>query len=810
MSSYFNKLLQKQTPMPDEIFMGYIIRLTEDNCCYDPKWIMSMAGITEGYWISEEVFKGDVDLSILCQMTGMTLQSLEGLLIPPIMGDSRNNRLFDQIIPRDVIMHKNPRVCPLCLKERGYCHKLWNILPVTCCPYHSIMLMDICPGCGKRITWSRTKVCICECGKDWKKIKLPQLKNADLALSSQIYELCGFKSDKAAFKYPLLEHLNLKELLTIITYFARIISLLKKSKKNITPNWPTVNVHSIFKESISIFDNWPNNYFKFLDFVQSNPQRKQSAGIDRDFGSLYLTLYKKFSSEKYFFLTEAFEEYLHKHWTGGYLGTLKRIELDYTKQTYISQNQTAKELNISFRRLAKLIAQGQLKAVIKNRGKNRILLISKESIDSYKKSLGHHISNYETQKRLGIGESTFKKLIKNKYIVPVRGPTVDGFPFWLFRPEEISLFQENFGRHAIKKEIHGNDAIMTISDILSKMLIRYAIDMKTVIQGILDGKLIPYLCEQNFGLDKYIFLESDVIYFLNLTVTEKKSTYFNFREVASKLDISYDDVRFLINSGIIEADMTTVRGGKAVSRFSLEKFNEKYISSKCLVKAYKVKQKTLIDKLCSLNIIPVAVLKVKVGYHYIFLKADLEGINLASLKPKKRIKLKTLNVSQAAVYLGLTLEQVMINVTNGRLKPYSTPNDTKVKGNGYYFTRVGLEQFKRRFLNQEPIISAVEAAKLLGKKYAETFLREYVSTGRLRTIDYKEKGGKYFFLLSEVEKIRKDTVKCSEAAIILGVHTVTVKKWIRKGRLSPITGPSVDGFGHYLFLRSDVEKLKTR
>ncbi len=59
---------------------------------------------------------------------------------------------------------KYPQVCPRCLREGGACLLDWELAGAVACLQHGCPLIDGCPHCGRRLTWLRPAVDVCNCG----------------------------------------------------------------------------------------------------------------------------------------------------------------------------------------------------------------------------------------------------------------------------------------------------------------------------------------------------------------------------------------------------------------------------------------------------------------------------------------------------------------------------------------------------------------------------------------------------------------------------------------------------------------------
>lgn len=103
-----------------------------------------------------------------------------------------------------------------------------------------------------------------------------------------------------------------------------------------------------------------------------------------------------------------------------------------------------------------------------------------------------------------------------------------------------------------------------------------------------------------------------------------------------------------------------------------------------------------------------------------------------------------------------------------------------------------------------PYLSRLQLARRLQVTVAA--LMEWSHLGLIPGV--RAPGVGWQFACSDVERFAAQYVLLEEAASLLGVYSYRLRQWVKKGRLSPVCGPSVDGCQRPLFRRSDVERLQ--
>jgi hypothetical protein len=70
-----------------------------------------------------------------------------------------------------------------------------------------------------------------------------------------------------------------------------------------------VDIHSLLCKAFSVYEDWPDNYFSFLDWRRENMWNgKHCKGLRKDFGEYKQALYRQLGSTSLNFMREAFEE----------------------------------------------------------------------------------------------------------------------------------------------------------------------------------------------------------------------------------------------------------------------------------------------------------------------------------------------------------------------------------------------------------------------------------------------------------------------------------------------------------------------
>jgi hypothetical protein len=275
MNHELKRLLFTEEPFHDESFTGYMLRLAEMNEIPKISWILEHVGLRNHYG-SIYKFNSDfkVDTKTLSKITGMDEGSLKNLLYYHEYGMIRNITgnivVFGIPIPYYFVVREKPKICPLCLAERNYCRKVWELSPVTVCPLHKCLLLDYCRKCKREINWKRLKVSVCNCGADFRDFSIKILDNEEIKLSSYLYQIFSLSSadGKVCFDYPL-DGLNVRDLLRVIFFFASHYGHSSDlSGVHISISLNNTRLHEVLCKTLNVFNNWAENYHQFIEWCR--------------------------------------------------------------------------------------------------------------------------------------------------------------------------------------------------------------------------------------------------------------------------------------------------------------------------------------------------------------------------------------------------------------------------------------------------------------------------------------------------------------------------------------------------------------
>ena len=712
--SDIKSLLIRPRPYADESLKGLIVRATEENGYHTPLVVLSLAEVkvnnrTQRTLYTEQRWR---NLSKVVNLDIPTLQDMACLLgieeTPPNAYNMFGHRVFKYSVRTG-----EPKICPGCLRENNYIRKIWDLAAFTCCPKHKVLLMEKCQRCGQKISWKRHKVSVCECGQDWKDVEMPEVSEAEMVLSRLILKVCGLweshetgndVTSKESISNPL-STVGLSELLCAVYFIiGQQNGVVDATGKHYAVKLPHGELHEALTNAVTVFENWPNNYFKLLSEAKGRDYKgERQSGLHRDFGKLYDPLFIKKNNPLPDFMRTAFKSYLTTCWDGGYAGWCGSMTVDELKaKRYMTRHEVVQYLQVSLMTVNRLHNKGFIRGEYHPWVNRSRIMIEANSVRELKKRWDKSINAIRAGEMLGIGRIAVISLVKSGCLVALQGPAVTGQLEWKFEISEVEqLLQLVFGKIA-----KGNTGALTplvgFYKAIQK-LSKLSIEVGAFVRMIIDGRVTPVATGEGTGLASLLFDAGEIEQFSRTEAVKLRGEMRTMQETAKLLHTKSEVVMSLVSSGLlIAAKSAEGRGGSwAISQEEINRFNNTYSTVNEIVNAFGTSTKGVSKRLMANGIMPVSGPTIDGGVAYIFKNADLEAVDIEAILPKannstleKMNERGLVSKKQLSDITGCTLDQISRAVETGYIVPALTQQRKDGKSTRAFFSPDQIEKFK--------------------------------------------------------------------------------------------------------------------
>ncbi|QUL57043.1 TniQ family protein [Paenibacillus tritici] len=308
-------LILHPKPFHDESLKGYIIRLANLNLCPDPNRIYKMAGLFKSNSVvNVNMVKEKVNLARLSAMTTCSEDQLVSLSFYNEFGKSGKNSYnhkTQKMLRNGTCVYKQ-QICPHCLAEKGYHHKLWDVNIVTTCPTHLCLLIDECPQCGKKISAHRSNLMKCQCGYDFRKTQADKVPVEHTYLSNLINrKMFSLLPINSSIINPLAD-LELLDIIYLVMFFCEEKSRFYHGIKRMQFVRNAV-LHGFIQDTMNIFEKWPTSFYEFLADMTEYKSTEKGKHEHASFYAFNTRLYTCLRDPEFLFIYQEYINYYEQN-----------------------------------------------------------------------------------------------------------------------------------------------------------------------------------------------------------------------------------------------------------------------------------------------------------------------------------------------------------------------------------------------------------------------------------------------------------------------------------------------------------------
>lgn len=353
-------LVRHPAPHSKESLLGYVLRLSEVNGYQTPWGLFSLAGMK----IHEHRTPG-LKVEKLAAITGRSPESLTSITYSDPEQPRGCRLLGHNLTSSRELDLRHPKLCPICVKEKGFIEAHWDLSVMWVCPIHKARCLHECPKCNEPLSWYRPGLLECRCGADL--VGQERLATvSQSAIADRTMDLLSIIRAKALHEenevvsssgLPLrdLLSLELRALLTIVRVLGQM-SIDRRERPK------AAEYEQIVERAAELLSNWPTNMKKFLSERAGLANTSFTRGA---FGGLYLSLFRSdvLKKEDVGFIRATFNEFSQETW-GRQIGNL----VVRNDSTVFNKSRLAKHLGVDASTVRRMIERGEIltKQVSKN------------------------------------------------------------------------------------------------------------------------------------------------------------------------------------------------------------------------------------------------------------------------------------------------------------------------------------------------------------------------------------------------------------------------------------------------------------
>lgn len=360
-----------------------------------------------------------------------------------------------------------------------------------------------------------------------------------------------------------------------------------------------------------IFEDWPSNYYKFLDeykrIQKSKPKYDRGSYIN-NYGYFFIDLYNKYNHPKMNFLRDEYENYIYNNWDNSLISNSKSFRKDVNSAKYLSVTQVAKILKCKHVYVRNLITNGYLKAKA-TKERKEFLLISRESVNEYISNKDFYANRTDVCSILNISYKTVIDLEKN-FLAVRSSPIIEGSNEVLYDRRKIDqilrIIENRYIRHKIKSK-RCRYKLEELTDITKSIKYSVGTNITDMISLVIMGKiLVVDKNDTEVGLRQYLLRKSEIWeQSLENKIKKRGERVLSKPDLSYYLDISTNPLNAIINHGFLKPTEQMAK-----PYFQVEdaiEFKNKYVNLSQLSKVVSIDIDSLLEiiKNQNKNILPV-------------------------------------------------------------------------------------------------------------------------------------------------------------------------------------------------------------
>jgi hypothetical protein len=575
-------------------------------------------------------------------------------------------------------------------------------------------------------------------------------------------------------------------------------------------------LHSLLNKSYSVFDDWPDRFYQFLEWKRTQRKERVGAGLINDFGAFYKYLYNEFSSDSFNFMRDAFEEYIRLYWNGGHTSQISKFSGGAIRsEKYTTRDEAKRRLCVQDVVLQRLIDAGDLKAILLNGKRRTRMLIELADVERLEIDFNQAVSLSQALALLGVGRRMILKLVEHECLAALRRPLTDVGDCWRFSLREVNKLLEN-----VRAKINLSESV-SLSEVITfrtaqQMLAVRDVNSGQFVQAMLKGEITPCGEGAGIGFSRLLFRQDDTDRFLKMRLRQKQGPL-TVKEASYVYNITEGTIRALVDQGIITAIKipTNRRANIFISKKAIEHFKETYVLASAVAAGVAAHRNRILRLLAAKGVKPVVQKSGNKKHPTVFKKADLEKVDLRAgiLEARGQYcrtnhKTKILTMEQVAVLLGIDAGTVCRLADSGFLKPYS---GSSIEGDAaHYFTSRTLEGCKSKVSSYIGLLSEPTVEHIIRQDPTGFYIVK-VKKGRAEEQE-SEAGGNIYQVreknVGALITLLGQTTSHPEVRIKWGVEARTLNRWIVSGKLKTISKSANAKFNYHLFLVKDIERLQ--
>jgi hypothetical protein len=409
--------------------MGFVLRVTEANHYDSASWVLHLVGaevnLANSSW--RPLVDANAHMRLRWETIGLSQAEASQLIDPLGLGRdacaSASLTRWENL--PELIRFSRPKVCPACLREDPYYRRVWDLLCVTCCPIHRVVLRDRCLGCGRALSWFRKEVTRCRCGFDWRGDRTAPPADAHTSLlAARFAELVTSGEVQLWLERSSFAKLSVVELSAVLLCFASSYAHAEHTRW-LGTKMDNALLHSALKRAAAATSDWPRRFFSLCE------RARRDRTIHRLESRAEALAWRDSTAFVQVALDEQVRRWALRH----------RVSPEFFQPRFTSREEACRLLGVGREQFEMLVSRRRVRLIEPD-------LVDTRSIAGLLEWRNELLSVDAAASMLEIPNSAFHDLVAHRFVDLASGPSIDGFSTPKVQHEALAAACRDFQKKA--------------------------------------------------------------------------------------------------------------------------------------------------------------------------------------------------------------------------------------------------------------------------------------------------------------------------------------------------------------------------
>jgi hypothetical protein len=581
-------LLCHPCPFPTEGYLGYILRLSENNGYRNPWNLYRLAGT--GMRTGDPRTIG-LNPAILATMIRGSVSDLQALSYRVPDDSSRRLWLLGHQVSRGHLLLARQKLCPKCVAEKGFIEAHWDLNLMIGCSDHRCLVVEACPACNEPLRFGRPGLLECRCGGDISKSELAPISRDD----ANLLAIVRAKIVGTSLTGGEIQTLPYRELMAMeLRHMVKVLEVLGKHRLT-ADNSPNVNgEYQIIHAAAQVLKEWPTNFHSLLGDISSGSADDARTVTEGQFGSIYKSLFGRNGEypppAQSAFLRHAFIEFAMARWenefvTDALMMQLRRLDPD----RFLSHREWAARAGVCVTTATKYLKRNGRQTLLQWSRDRPTGVVVGENGPIPSVAPGKVFNLREAAGHLGIPRWLLSALKKSGVYESLQRGLLD----FGFHEHDVSRFQQKMlGMTSNQRKLSlPRDQCQSVREVLGKSDTSRKTKEKFV--HLLFSDELTSVGNEDGTVGGLLVNRADYDNFRDTHDKDSQRNSFTKVEAIKLLDcVNCGIIGHLMDKGLLCGTQT--RQNTAIDKDSLQQFSQKYVSLKSVAKQMRVNARIIL------------------------------------------------------------------------------------------------------------------------------------------------------------------------------------------------------------------------